>query len=284
MTVFPDSAPISAAHPDAGSRSLLGLSTYAYFWQWSERNPAALSLEEMLRDAAGHGAEVFQICDYPALDAMSSEELVAVRNAAQELKLVLEVGTRGVRPEKLRQYLEIAQQLGAGFVRSMVRPTDTPIAEVPDLLASVLPEYAEAEISLGLETYEQLPTTDLVALVERTDHPRLGIVLDPGNSVAALEHPADVVRRTAARVNNLHIKDFAFSRQDGWVGFVYTGTRLGEGLLDYDAMVSAVEPHQRGVNQIIEHWLPWQGDIERTIRAEQDWIHHNITYLRSKNS
>lgn len=284
MTVVSNSASCSAAHPDAGSRSLLGLSTYAYFWQWSEENPSALSLEEMLRDAAGHGAEVFQICDYPLLDEMPAEELVAVRNAAQELKLVLEVGTRGVRPEKLRQYLEIAQQLGAKFVRSMVQPADTPLDEVPDLLSSVLPAYEEAGVDLGLETYEQLPTTDLVALVEQVGHPRLGIVLDPGNSVAALEHPADVVRRTAARVNNLHIKDFAFSRQDGWVGFVYTGTRLGEGLLDYDSMISAVEPHQRGINQIIEHWLPWQGGIEQTIRAEQDWIQHNITYLRSKNS
>ena len=61
-------------------------------------------------------------------------------------------------------------------------------------------------------------------------------------------------------MRNLHVKDFAFTRQDGWVGFTYAGAPLGEGLLDYDHMRRAVRPDERGINQIIEHWLPWQGD------------------------
>lgn len=243
-----------------------------------------MTLEQMLRDAAAHGAEVFQICDYPPLGEMSSDELQEVRALGQELGLVLEVGTRGVRPEVLLRHLEIAQTIGSGYVRSMIQPGDTPLDQVPELLAAVLPSYAQAGVDLGLETYEQVPTAELVALVEQVDHPSLGIVLDPGNSVAALEHPADVVARTAAHVSNLHIKDFGFSRQDGWVGFLYAGARLGEGLLDYEGLLTGVAPHRRGISQIIEHWLPWQGDIEQTIRTEQDWIRHNISYLRSRNA
>lgn len=276
-----DAAPKTAPRPGG---SLIGLSTYAYLWQWSDRNPAPLSLEQMLRDAAGHGAQVFQICDYPLLEEMCAAALAEIRLLGQELGLVLEVGTRGVRPEHLRKHLEIAQHLGAGFVRSMVQPADTALQEVPDLLATALPAYEDAGVDLGLETYEQVPTAELVTLVERIGSPRLGIVLDPGNAVAALEQPADVITRTAAHVNNLHIKDFAFSRQDGWVGFLYAGARLGEGLLDYEALISAVEPHRRGISQIIEHWLPWQGGAEQTIRTEQDWIRHNISYLRSRNA
>lgn len=273
--------------PDSAARSgrsLIGLSTYAYLWQWSDQNPAPMTLEQMLRDAAAHGAEAFQICDYPPLAAMSPDELRGLRALSHELGLVLEVGTRGVRPEVLLRHLEIAQDLGSSYVRSMIQPEDTPLHEVAQLLTAALPTYAQAGVELGLETYEQVPTAELVAVVEQVDHPSLGIVLDPGNSVAALEHPAEVVARTAAHVNNLHIKDFGFSRQQGWVGFLYAGARLGEGLLDYEGLLTAVEPHRRGISQIIEHWLPWQGDIEETVRIEQDWIRHNISYLRSRNA
>ncbi len=66
--------------------------------------------------------------------------------------------------------------------------------------------------------------------------------LDPANCVAALELPRDVVDRDAPYVKNWHVKDFAFTRQDGWVGFNLVGCPLGEGLLDYDSIAKAVDP------------------------------------------
>ena len=41
-------------------------------------------------------------------------------------------------------------------------------------------------------------------------------------------------------------------------------------------------PHERGINQIVEHWLVWQGDSETTCRLEDDWTLHNLAYLRRK--
>ena len=52
------------------------------------------------------------------------------------------------------------------------------------------------------------------------------------------------------------------------MGFTFAGCRLGEGLLDYDGMIRTVRPDERGINQIIEHWLPWQGDSATTITLE----------------
>ena len=138
-------------------------------------------------------------------------------------------------------------------------------------------------MTLALETYEQISSTDLVALVETIGSDNLGICLDPANSVAALELPRDVVVRTARYVKNVHVKDFAFTRRGGWVGFTLEGAPLGTGLLDYDHLVSAVQPDARGINQIIEHWLPWQGSFEETSRLENLWNEQNIAYLRSKS-
>ena len=88
-------------------------------------------------------------------------------------------------------------------------------------------------------------------------------------------------RRTS---RNVHVKDFAFSRQDGWVGFTFAGAPLGDGLLDYDYLVETVRPDERGINQIIEHWLPWQGDSATTVNTEDQWTLHNLRLSKEQAS
>ncbi|MBE1514886.1 sugar phosphate isomerase/epimerase family protein [Nesterenkonia halotolerans] len=244
-----------------------------------------MDLQQMMEDASAHGVNLFQICDYPPLDHMSSLQLSGVRESAAALGITLEVGTRGTDPEHLMRYLNIAERLDAGLLRSMVQatPKSPVLKDVMEAIAGLLPEFERRGVTLALETYEQVPTEFLVELVERLDHPSLGIVLDPGNCVAALEMPTDVIARTAPYVKNIHVKDFAFSRRDGWVGFTFTGTPLGEGLLDYEALLRKVRPEERGINQVIEHWLPWTNNLADTIQLEQAWTQHNLEYLRSKS-
>lgn len=263
-----------------------GISTYAYFWRVSARAPEPMGLPEMLRDTAELGGEGFQICDYAPIESYDAAQLADVRATADDLGLTLELGTRGIGPQHLLKYLDMAGELGATLVRSMLNTVDhrPDTAEAEALLKQAVPRYADAGVTLGLETYEQVATDDLVSVVRAVDDPHLGIVLDPGNSVARLERPADVVAATAPYVVNIHVKDFAFTRRDGWVGFTYAGCPLGEGLLDYDAMIAAVGPGDRGINQIVEHWLPWQDEgYDATARLEHQWTQHGInTLLRSK--
>ncbi|MBT1677691.1 sugar phosphate isomerase/epimerase family protein [Curtobacterium aurantiacum] len=279
--------------------SLLGLSTYAYFWRMSDRVPSPMSLDDALRDAASHdGVELFQICDHLPLDTATDERLASIRTLADDLGLTLEVGTRGTRPEHLARYLHVAQQLGATLVRSMwTSGDDQPdAAETERRLRQALPAYERAGVTLALETYEVVATTDLVDVVERIDSPALGICLDPANTVANLEHPADVVARCAPLTRNWHVKDSAFTRSPGWVGFQYTGVVIGTGVLDYDAVRAAVEPEARGVNRVVEFWLPWQDEhaggeplpgetpAQTTTRTEAAWTEQTIEYIRSKES
>ncbi|MER6978918.1 sugar phosphate isomerase/epimerase family protein [Streptomyces carpinensis] len=267
-----------------------GISTYAYFWRISSRAPQPMSLTDMLRDTARLGGQVFQICDYAPIESYEAARLADVRATARDLGLRLELGTRGVRPAHLLKYLDIAGELGVSLMRSMLNTTDhrPDSAEAVTLLKQTVPRYADAGVTLGLETYEQVSTEDLLTVVRGVDDPHLGVVLDPGNSVARLERPVDVVAATAPYVVNIHVKDFAFTRRDGWVGFTYTGCPLGEGLLDHDGMIAAVRaarPEDHGsINQIVEHWLPWQDEgFDATAQLEHQWTQHSIdTLLRSK--
>jgi sugar phosphate isomerase/epimerase len=262
----------------------IGLSTYAFFWRTSTRVVAPLSLHDILKHTHEMGCGVLQICDYPPIDTLTAAELDDIRNTAADLGIELELGTRGIDPAHLQRYLEMADRLGVTLVRSMLHTaTHKPsIDDAVTLLNDAIPAYESHGVTVALETYEQVPTADLVYVVEAVGSDALGICLDPANCVAGLELPHDVVDRTAPYVKNMHIKDFAFTRQAGWVGFTLAGCPLGEGLLDYDEMVSVVDPAGRGINQIVEHWLPWQDDAEATCAIEAQWTQHSVDYLRSK--
>lgn len=275
----------------------IGLSTYALFWELSDRVPNPLTLAGAVDRTRELGLGLLQICDYAPLETLDDIALKELREHADAQGVALEVGTKGIRPERLRRFLHIAQVLGANLVRSMLNtpasggsgrqdePGHTPsVPEAVTTLRGVVGEYEEAGVRLALETYEQVPTADLVAVVRAVGSPNLGVCSDPANSVAALENPRAVIEAVAPHVLNMHIKDFAFRRQDGWVGFVYTGAPMGEGLLDYDHMAAAIRPAEKNINQIIEHWLPWQGSPEETVATERQWTDQAIAYLRSKGN
>ncbi|RPH30154.1 sugar phosphate isomerase/epimerase [Buttiauxella warmboldiae] len=263
----------------------IGLSTWAYFWRLSDKAPVPLTLFDALNDAAEIGAEVFQICDYPQIAGWSDSELTRLRQQAEALNISLELGTKGVAIEHLRRYLKLAEKLDCRVLRSMINSPDhrPTLAEAQRCVESVLPQLEKQHLSLCFETYEQVPTHENVALVKALNSRYVGICLDPANCVAALELPDSVVGQTADYVLNWHVKDFAFSRRDGWVGFTLAGCPLGEGLLNYDAIWQRLQPRERQINQIIEHWLPWLGDSATTCETETIWTRQNMLYLQQKN-
>ena len=262
---------------------MIGLGTYAFFWQHSDRAPEPLTLIGALQATRALEVDLFQICDYAPLEAMSDAELADAASAARDLGLTIELGTKGIEPAHLQRFLQLAEVFDARLVRSMLygpdsRPT---LEEAETHLRATLPAYEAADVTLALETYEQIATADLVGLVDSFGSAQLGICLDPGNVVARLERPRDAVELAAPLVANVHVKDFAFARQDGWVGFTYSGAPMGSGLHDYPHLLETVRPRERGVHEIVEHWLPWQGEAETTIRTERAWTRTTIEYLRS---
>jgi sugar phosphate isomerase/epimerase len=241
-----------------------------------------MGLLEQLEATRAAGVSLFQICDFAAIEAYSDGELAELRSAASELHVALELGTRGITPARLKRYLELAIALDVTLVRSMItEPAWTPTPqEAEKSLRSSIVAFEDHGVTLALETYEQNATPDLVRIIEKIGSPNLGICLDPANTVPLLEVPADTIELCAPHVVNLHIKDFAFSRREAWVGFTLAGALLGEGMLDYRLIRDTIDPQARGLSQIVEHWLPWQGDIATTRKLEEVWTAHSLNYLK----
>ena len=257
----------------------IGLGTYTFFWQWHHSAEDPIGWRAMLDKTRDFGCNLFQFCDYAPMHEMDAEDAREVADYASSRGVVLELGTRGLDVAHMLHYLELARAADASFVRSMVKAEEA--ASAKELIGRFLPAYESAGVRIGLETYEQIRVRELVKLVAEIGSEYLGICLDPGNSVAALDSPVDTIRLSAPYVKNLHVKDFAFSRRDGWIGFTFAGARLGEGLLDYREMVNQVRPEERGINQIVEHWLVWQGDSKQTCLLEDEWTQHSLDYLRN---
>ncbi|MBK0332890.1 sugar phosphate isomerase/epimerase [Brachybacterium sp. MASK1Z-5] len=274
----------SAEHRTDEHRTDIGIGSYALFWEGSDRNPDRLSIADMIDRAAQLACDVFQICDDPRIEDADADELAALRERAEHHGLRLELGTRTIDPDHLARYLAIARALDARVLRSMIQTHEVAggIEQAITALRATLPLLESAGIALALETYEQLPTEDLLRIVRSLDSPLVGVCLDPGNCVSALEHPDDVIDAAAPFTLDLHVKDFRFARQEGWVGFTFSGARMGEGLLDLDHELDAVYRGGRRPAAIAEHWLPWQGDAASTITLERDWTEATLAALRAR--
>lgn len=262
---LPHARPRSAA---AGARAMkVGLSTYAYHW----RRP---SLSDMLDDVARLGGEVLQICDWPELEDTSRSERRALSEQAASIGIELEVGTRADSVNDVRQYLSYCEDLEAHLLRVLPAPA----LVAADAMGDLLPACEAAHVTLALETYESVPTQDLLALVTRLDHPRLGICLDPSNCVAALEPPDRVIAQLGPHTVNIHVKDFLFRRREDQIGFRLVGCPLGDGMLDLGALLRAAHDSPADCNAIIELWLPHSG--ERTNELEARWSEASLDRLR----
>ena len=209
----------------------IGLSTYAFFWQWHDTATSPLSLTDMIVKTAEWDVKLFQICDYPAIDSYDDAALSKLRQHAESCAVTLELGTRGVTPSHAVSLRTSPSLLGARLVRSMVNTAITGLRRRKrcGCWDRARPRIEQAGVTLALETYEQVPVRDLVGIVDAVDSPTVGICLDPANCVAALELPRDTIELTAPRVANVHVKDFAFTRQAGWVGFSLSAPRSATG-------------------------------------------------------
>lgn len=259
----------------------VGLSTYCFRWRFQDSTAAPLALPRMIEQIRELGASALQICDYEPVEHLTKKELRDVRSIAETHNVVLELGTRGVDAATMSRYLSIAQALHAPLVRTTYAKfgQTVPLDVFERDLSAAGEHLGHSRVKLSLETYEMIPTRVLVQILQRIANPWLGICLDPGNSLAALETPHDVMSMATPLVSNVHVKDFAYARRGDGCGFEVTGRRLGEGQLDYRGMLNAIDWPRRNVNAILEGWLPWQGSLDATCEVEADWAEHGTRLL-----
>lgn len=264
----------------------LGLSTYGVGWAVGvpgyDQPPQPLDACGVLRFAHELGLRLVQIADNLPLHTLSIDQRAAVRAEAERLGILIEVGTRGIATDHLRQYLEIARFFGSPILRVVVDTKDhhpSP-AEVTALIRAVLPELEAARITLAIENHDRFKVAALAGIIEALASPYVGICLDTVNSFGSLEGPDVVVSTLAPYVVNLHVKEFVVKRAGHAMGFEITGRPAGKGMLDMPWLLDKLSACPHPYNAVIETWLPMQITIEETVAVEARWVRESVAYLR----
>lgn len=270
----------------------LGLSTYTY--TWSIGVPGHLPANPMtalglLSEAERLGVRVVQFADNLPLDQLAPEELQAVLDCATQKGIQIEVGTRGIAPEHLRRYLDLAVRFQSPILRIVI---DTAAhhpspEEVVQTLAPLEADFIHAGVCLAIENHDRFQTPALADLVRRLGTHWVGICLDTVNSFGALEGPQVVVDALGPLTVNLHFKDFTVFRANHMMGFTIEGRPAGQGKLNAHWLLSELTRYGRDCNTILELWTPPmlaptpEETIDATINKERRWAEESVAYLRN---
>lgn len=263
----------------------LGIGTYAYAWAIGVPNYPPIQpmrVLDFVRCCAEQGVKLVQIADNLPLDNLSAAEFDTLVAEAQRLGIAIEVGTRGIQPDHLRKYLQIAKRCQSPILRVVVDTYDHQPEpdEIVSILRGVMPEFGQAGVTLAVENHDRFKAQTLVDILKAVDNTHLGICLDTVNSFGALEGPDVVIDTLGPYVVNLHVKDFAIRRVGHNMGFVLEGKPAGGGMLDVPDLLKRLNAFGRDFNAILELWPVPESDLEATIRKERAWVEESVQYLR----
>lgn len=261
----------------------IGISSWSYPYAIGNKAydlpPHPMRLLELADKAVMHGAEVLQIADNLPLHNISHEELLQLRVLAEKHNLELEVGTAGLEQANLLQYLDIAQTLGAKLVRTLPHSgKDVPSLDVAKRrVDEVLGKFSDAGIILGIENHDHYPSEWIRKLIDAFNDPHLGVCLDAVNNLGLGESFREVLHILGSVTVNFHCKDYTIRRKPSMLGFDVEGAVTGEGFLDLE-LARQVLP--ANISWVLESWMPWQGNIEKTLALEEEWVIRGLYNLR----
>lgn len=263
----------------------LGIGTYAYMW--SIGFPGAMPVRPMsalhlLDKARELGVGVVQFGPNLPLNRLSREELDAVIGEARLRGMELEIATRGLETEVLRQQLDLARRASATLLRTVPELAGgrvPPLDEIGDCLRRIIPDLEQAGVRLALEN-GMIPSAPLARLLDSLATPWVGITLDTVNSLAIPEGTEQVARNSARHTMCLHAKDFAVQRVWHMMGFTVEGRAAGCGQLNIPWLLGVLRDAGVSPNAILELWPPQQETIEKTAVMEHVWAAQSIAYLR----
>ena len=264
----------------------LGIGSYTYVWSVGVPGYAApshpLTPLELLARAAELGVSVVQIADRMPLHRLDERELVALRDAAEQRNLTLELGTVGIGPEHLRRYAEIATLLRARLIRTIIdTETERPSPNTATAqLAAIAPELADRGVVLAIENHERRKVRALREIIERVAHPSVGVCLDTANSLGSSEGPSEVLDILGPFAHCLHLKDYTARRLPHQFGFQVEGCAAGAGDVDIPQWLGQLQALGRDVNVIIELWPAPEADLATTIAKENRWAAESVANLR----
>ena len=261
----------------------LGISSYAYPWSCGltgHVNPPAIDAFALLARAHAWKLSAVQLCDWP-LHEWPAAELARLKARADELGLAIELGTRGIAPAYVKQWIDVAEHLGARLLRTLLdtKTHEPSVDEAVTTLRLVAPRLEDANVCLMIENHDRFPAHALKHIVESIGSGCVQVCFDTANSFGCWERPEEVLAVLGPHVVNVHVKDVRIRRLGHSAGFVIEGTAAGQGMLDVRGLLHQARAFGREPTVIVEHWVTEEPTVEATLAKEQRMAEDSVRWL-----
>ncbi|BCX78785.1 sugar phosphate isomerase/epimerase [Campylobacter sp. 19-13652] len=230
----------------------LGLETESLHLFFQHRGLNLFEFADITADLGLDGVQINIIPDlnlnqrFGTLKSNDESYLKNLNDKILSLNLYCEIDTRWSDYELLKEDILIAKALGAKRVRSYLKPQNGEISRA-DFLKSIddlerICELLERyDIELALENHEYESSDDLLYIIEKIGSNRLGVLYDTGNSMMVRRDPIIEAKKLLPYIKMVHFKDHIVCL-DGDEPVV-SGTFLGEGSIDIEAMFELLADH-----------------------------------------
>jgi len=229
-----------------------------------------LSALGVLDFCAARGIEVVHFSEPRLLGPIDGESLQRVRSRADSLGIQLEVGMLSICPRatifdpaagdaetQLIAMFEVARILGSPFVRCVVGSwrdrvnIDACIADAVKVLRHVRERAIEAGVKIAVENHAgDMQARELARLVEAAGPDVVGVCIDAGNALWAIEDPRLTLETLAPYVLASHTRDGALRPAAN--GAEVAWTRMGEGNVGIAEYIHAFLTHCPGRPLMLE--------------------------------
>lgn len=265
----------------------IGLGTYALAWSIGvpgNYSKKPMNAYEFLNFAHDLGFTLVQIDDNLPLHHFSGKEIVDLKKYAYSMDVSFEVGTRGLTPDNLKRYLDIAEILDSPILRIVIDQVgfEPALPEIHKIISNLIPELEKRKISLAIENHDRFKAVEFLEIIEKAASPWVGTCLDPVNSIGADEGFETVFKMLAPHTINFHLKDYIIRRKPHMMGFDISGVPAGLGRLVIHQIFSTLKRYGKCQSMILELWPAPEKNIDLTIKKEQEWVRQSAQFLFEK--
>lgn len=189
------------------------------------------------------------------------------------------MGTTGIGADNILQYAKLGARFGSKTIRTLL-PEGMAINDVQIALKKLTPILQDYQIAMAIENYECFHCVEYQELFDNLPETYFKFCLDTANNLGTGESVWDFLECLAPHLLCLHIKDIVVKRIETRMGFVVTGAKAGEGILDVPALLRRVKLTCPDCWVILEQWPPYVSDLQQTLRMEEKWVEDGVRFLK----
>jgi sugar phosphate isomerase/epimerase len=269
-------------------RDKLGIGSFAYRYHagipgFMPDNP--MKPMDFINEGARLGLRRIQLCENLGYANCGESDILLMAKRAKELGLTVEIGMNGASRENLRKHIHFARIFESKFIRVVIGDMglgkEYAADAVTDNLVSIINECKEAGIEIGIENHFDLPTPQIMRIIQNVHDPLVGAVFDSTNGINFLERPEETLDYMLPRIKSAHLKDFRMVKTEA--GITLRGEILGQGILDSASIVKKIVSRNPEASIIIELTIRREDGIpvSDVLAKEKQQIERSVEYAKT---